>query len=571
MKNYILLLFLGLTGILNAQEIKLKVDYVQQDKTEWCSVAAAKCVLDYYGKKLPNGNPISQCYIMEYVMNKKFGDMIWGCCSPDPPGSSHICNKPVDLGVFNEKASVKDILMHFGDLPCKKPEDFNILDFPNIQNNINLNRLMVAQWNYFNPPFGGPVAHTLVIHGVEVSSSTVYYMDPAPPPQPPNTVGGGLLNLPWWFFNNNTFNGNAEEPKHMWDGTLVLTECSSGRGDLPCHCYNGEKDGDEQGVDCGGLCEPCAPPDCFNCLKSPDEQEIDCGGENCPPCEDVSVERTITNSAQLRKEVAAFNKITASGNVVVQTGKKVRFITKEEGAVILRPGFKAEKGCTFTTQRLEDLSGFGRICGTICGKWWVPSSCLPNGDGLYIHDLQYANKIVYDIYDPYGQRIFHKEKDISHNGSVFLCYIPINTTNITYTIILDSYHCDSSIRRYGREFTAIGYTGGKSSDDDPDDPETPAPPFSPPANNITLPNENPAPSFVIIPNPNSGTFQIEINFPLSHISNLKILNPLGAIVYETQNLTSNTIQLPNFASGQHFVMVMLKDGTVLTQKMMLQR
>jgi len=120
----------------------------------------------------------------------------------------------------------------------------------------------------------------------------------------------------------------------------------------------------------------------------------------------------------------------------------------------------------------------------------------------------------------------------------------------------------------------VNYCNSKSSNEESeetDNPETPNPSFSPPANNITLPNENLAPNFVIIPNPNPGTFQIETNFPLSQISNLKILNSLGATVYETQNLSFSTIQLPTVASGQHFVMVMLKDGTVLTQKMMLQR
>jgi len=75
----------------------------------------------------------------------------------------------------------------------------------------------------------------------------------------------------------------------------------------------------------------------------------------------------------------------------------------------------------------------------------------------------------------------------------------------------------------------------------------------------------------LLPNPNSGTFQMGTNFPLTDIANIKVINMLGVTVYETQNLTSNTIQLPNTASGQHFVMVMLKDGTVLTQKMMVQR
>jgi len=75
----------------------------------------------------------------------------------------------------------------------------------------------------------------------------------------------------------------------------------------------------------------------------------------------------------------------------------------------------------------------------------------------------------------------------------------------------------------------------------------------------------------LYPNPNSGTFQIDANFPLSDIANLKITNSLGATVYKTQNLSSNTIQLPASASGLHFVVVMLKDGSVLTEKMMIQR
>ena len=565
MKNYILFLFLGLTGIINAQDILLDVSHVAQGNTEWCSTAAAKCILDYYGKKLPNGKPITQCVIMdEYIRkicNSHGGTNGYGCCLaiPGVPMQSHPCNKGVNLGVFNERASVKGILMHFGDIPCIGFEHAQNTYY--IEQSLIKNNLMVAQWNYYYPSYGDPDAHTVVIRGVK--KSTVYYMDPAP--APPNGKGG-LNALSFAEFQDNLNIDDYEERKHWWAQTLTLTDCS-GR-DLPCHCYNGEWDQhlNEQGVDCGGSCEPCAPPDCFNCLKSPDEQEIDCGGPNCPPCEDVPLERTITSYLQLRSEIMAFNKITAQNFAIIKSGEKVRFITSDTGSIVLLPGFHAERGSTFTTQR-KDLSGSGRICGTICGKWWVPSSCLPNGDGLYVHDLQYANKIVYDIYNPYGQSIIHKEKIVSHNGSVFLCYTPINTTNITYTIILDSYHCDGSKRRYGREFTAIGYSGGKSSTDEPENPDT----YSSPPNNISTQEENPTPIFSIIPNPNPGTFQIETNFSLSDIANLKITNSLGAPVYETQSLFSNTIQLPTSTSGLHLVVAVLKDGTVLTQKMMLQR
>jgi len=77
--------------------------------------------------------------------------------------------------------------------------------------------------------------------------------------------------------------------------------------------------------------------------------------------------------------------------------------------------------------------------------------------------------------------------------------------------------------------------------------------------------------FKLYPNPNPGTFQIKSNFSLSDIGNLKILNLLGATVYETQNLSSNTIQLPTTVSGTFFVAIILKDGAVLTQKMVVRR
>ena len=77
--------------------------------------------------------------------------------------------------------------------------------------------------------------------------------------------------------------------------------------------------------------------------------------------------------------------------------------------------------------------------------------------------------------------------------------------------------------------------------------------------------------FNLYPNPNNGTFQIETNFPLSEISNLKISNLIGTTIYEAQHVTDHTIQLPNSASGMFFVVIILKDGSVLTQKMVVQR
>ena len=75
----------------------------------------------------------------------------------------------------------------------------------------------------------------------------------------------------------------------------------------------------------------------------------------------------------------------------------------------------------------------------------------------------------------------------------------------------------------------------------------------------------------LYPNPNNGIFKIVANFPLTDIANFKVINLLGISVYETSNLVSNTVQLQTFAIGQFFVIAILKDGTLLTQKMIIQR
>ena len=87
-------------------------------------------------------------------------------------------------------------------------------------------------------------------------------------------------------------------------------------------------------------------------------------------------------------------------------------------------------------------------------------------------------------------------------------------------------------------------------------------------NNTDLTNQGP--SFKLYPNPNNGSFNIETNFPLTDIGNLKITNLMGATVYETQNVASNTVQLQSPAKGTYFVVMILKDGAVLTRKMVVQ-
>lgn len=49
-------------------------------------------------------------------------------------------------------------------------------------------------------------------------------------------------------------------------------------------CDDRIKNGDEDGVDCGGACKPCFVPSCSDGILNQDEEGIDCGGA-CNPCE----------------------------------------------------------------------------------------------------------------------------------------------------------------------------------------------------------------------------------------------------------------------------------------------
>jgi hypothetical protein len=599
MKKYILLLFLGFTSALNAQEIKLIVDYVERKKTNWCTAAAAKCVLDFYGIK-QNGKPISQCNIMEYALTVSTGGGNLGCCSPDPPSPfEHICNKGLLLGYQNEKGSVYDILIHFGNLPCSVTQGINGPILPAaIENTLSLNHLLIAHWSYYNPPFGGPEAHAVVIHGIK-DWNLVYFMDPSP--TPPNG-SGGLVFLPWWEFNNNSNNGNDNELKHWWVGTLVLTGCAR---DYPCHCYNGILDGDETGIDCGGSCKPCETtvswhcfnrkkdfdetgvdcggadcppcedlPPCANCEKDPGEEMVDCGG-TCAPCEDVQDEKIITKTSQLTAEVMAYKKNTAKDATTIASGQTISFITEEDGTIVLFPGFKAEQGSKFSTQRM-DLSGSSRICGAICRiEFFSHHHSVVNGsDFLRIYNLHNAVKIEYRIYDSQNsQLIYSNSFEISRNGTFQLWDCKTGTVNpkgqIWYYIVYEVFYCNGA--SYGGTWNFYVNYKSKSSTEEPEKSENHNISSSPPFTNTNFQNGNTVPDFSVIPNPNSGAFQLETNFPLSHIGNLKITNTLGAIVYESRNIDSNNIQLQNSGTGLYFVVMMLKDGTLLTQKMMLQQ
>lgn len=58
--------------------------------------------------------------------------------------------------------------------------------------------------------------------------------------------------------------------------------CTASLNETGSDCFNGVKDGNEVGIDCGGSCRRCAT--CDDVIQNQNETGVDCGGP-CRPCE----------------------------------------------------------------------------------------------------------------------------------------------------------------------------------------------------------------------------------------------------------------------------------------------
>lgn len=116
--------------------------------------------------------------------------------------------------------------------------------------------------------------------------------------------GGGYIGcIPEWYCKSW---GDCQP-----DGTQVrlcsdLHECDNSMNQpnttQPCNfehtCYDGILGPDEEDIDCGGICPPCAT--CYDRVQNQGEKGIDCGGP-CIPCESVE-EAAIRNETKIMTE-----------------------------------------------------------------------------------------------------------------------------------------------------------------------------------------------------------------------------------------------------------------------------
>lgn len=82
----------------------------------------------------------------------------------------------------------------------------------------------------------------------------------------------------------------ANQSAGTWSQELGYGSINAGKAiaSLACEdclgCIDGQQNGQETGIDCGGPnCLPC--PSCADGVRNGDEEAIDCGGSNCEPCD----------------------------------------------------------------------------------------------------------------------------------------------------------------------------------------------------------------------------------------------------------------------------------------------
>ena len=347
------------------------------------------------------------------------------------------------------------------------------------------------------------------------------------------------------------------------------------------------------------------PDHCDDCEQNYDEEGVDCGGP-CPPCERAPVERSITTATNdLPTVVRAVKKITA-GNAAVKvlSGQNVSFHTA--GSIVLLPGFEVQAGGNFNAQVKSNILGVIADCNEYCDPTiytlydrWCPWP-WPHTNGTFCVDVANVFKIYLEVYrrynsywviDEVGEFVYSNLVE-NLEGKVPLWdliegespeYLKPDFLLHKYWAYLEIYPCEwggEGHWSYWRKFAVKNDpTPHKNdptykmvkNDELFNELDSMNQMLHADIDNIMSLGETTSPHFTIIPNPNSGVFHLETNFSLSEISNLKISNLLGVTVFETQNVTEHTLKLQNSASGVFFVVMILKDGTMIRQKMVIQK
>jgi hypothetical protein len=79
---------------------------------------------------------------------------------------------------------------------------------------------------------------------------------------------------------------------------------------------------------------------------------------------------------------------------------------------------------------------------------------------------------------------------------------------------------------------------------------------------------------VVSPNPNNGNFTLDLSSVKSQVSNVKVMNMVGGVVYQqkvAQNTTFNqNINLSNLSNGVYTILIQTNNGDIV-KKMVIKK
>jgi hypothetical protein len=348
------------------------------------------------------------------------------------------------------------------------------------------------------------------------------------------------------------------------EGGWVATATSTGGGVVDPTCDDGIQNGDEEGVDCGGSCAPCAT--CDDGIQNGDETGVDCGG-SCAPCvvtcETFELDLDFDNfSSETSWE------LTDLGGTLLESASYGAGLDETTETFCLDPGcyeytifdaFGDGMCCTFGNGSYSLSDGGGNVVASggsfgpsetsfVCTA--PPADCVaPTASATVV---PYCNNGVFMVLVNLGSLGSANAVTIANNGG------QPALQNVTFSrrYFVGPFQIgeEVDIRIYDQESTACitiiegltdGCNGSLIS-----------------AGNLT--SETTLNEISVFPNPTAGDVNVNLGSVMGQQANIRILNTVGQLIEERQidavESVTERFDLSNQQAGMYFIHVDVAGG-----------
>ena len=253
-----------------------------------------------------------------------------------------------------------------------------------------------------------------------------------------------------------------------------------------------------------------------------------------------------TTVTDTRKEEAQQTiSLPASGKTLtVKNGGNLTFAAGKK--IILGQGFKTEPGAKFVAKIEPSYSNETEI---IVSSW--PNAMNPNYGGLWLY-VYNANSFDFTAVNRWNSVVYQNAGVISETW--------VDLWDGSGASSGNSYACNVRFRNnYGRILektwmvTVISFKSATIMDDHSFDEHY--------EYNEQNKNEIATQEISIYPNSNTGTFYIQ-NTANEEIQQIKIINTLGQQIYQSTNIQSGEIQIPDAKAGLYFVVIVTNNESI---------